>query len=43
VTEIQIYPLIGLCFGFEYLDAFEDDSMKSVDIYVGIIGISLRW
>lgn len=43
MAEIQIYPLMGLCFGFEYLDDFEDDTMKSIDVYIGILGISFRW
>lgn len=43
MSEIKIYPLIGICIGFEYLDAFQEDTMKSVDVYLGIIGISFRW
>ena len=43
MAEIQIYPLMGFCFGFEYLDDFEDDTMKSIDVYIGILGISFRW
>lgn len=43
MTEIQIYPLMGFCVGIEYLDAFEDETMKSIDIYFGILGVSFRW
>lgn len=43
MTEIQIYPLMGLCFGAEYLNDFEAGTMKSVDVYIGILGISFRW
>jgi len=43
MTEIQIYPLMGFCVGVEYLNSFEDHTMKSIDIYIFIIGISFRW
>ena len=43
MTEVQIYPLMGLVVGVEYLNSFEDDTMKSIDIYLLIIGISFRW
>jgi len=43
MSEIQIYPLMGICIGIEYLDAFEENTMKSIDIYLGILGISFRW
>ena len=43
MTEIQIYPLMGFCVGVEYLDSFEDGTMKSIDLYIGILGISFRW
>lgn len=43
MTEVQIYPLMGFCIGVEYLDSFEIQNMKSVDIYLGILGISFRW
>jgi hypothetical protein len=43
MSEIQIYPLMGFCVGVEYLDSFEDETMKSIDLYIGILGISFRW
>lgn len=43
MNEVQIYPLMGFCLGIEYLDSFEQDTMKSVDVYIGILGISFRW
>jgi len=43
MNEIQIYPLMGMVFGVEYLNSFENDTMKSIDIYLFIIGISFRW
>jgi hypothetical protein len=43
MTEIQIYPLMGFVLGIEYLNSFENDTMKSIDIYFFIIGISFRW
>ena len=43
MTEVQIYPLMGFVVGVEYLNSFQDDTMKSIDIYLFIIGISFRW
>lgn len=43
MSEIQIYPLMGFCLGIEYLNDFQHQSMKSVEVYIGIIGISFRW
>jgi hypothetical protein len=43
MTEIQIYPLMGVCIGVEYLDSFELDTMKSIDVYLFVVGISFRW
>jgi hypothetical protein len=34
---------MGVCLGVEYLDAFQEDTMKSVDVYIFIIGVSFRW
>lgn len=43
MTEVQIYPLMGFVVGAEYLNSFQDDTMKSIDIYLFIVGISFRW
>ena len=43
MTEVQIYPLMGFVIGVEYLNSFQNDTMKSIDIYIFIIGISFRW
>lgn len=43
MTEVQIYPLMGFVVGIEYLNSFQDNTMKSIDIYIFIIGISFRW
>jgi len=43
MTEIQIYPLMGFCIGVEYLNSFTKGTMKSIDIYLLVIGISFRW
>jgi len=43
MAEVHIYPLMGFVVGAEYLDSFEDNTMKSIDIYLFIIGISFRW
>ena len=43
MSEVQIYPLMGFVIGFEYLNSFAEDTMKSIDIYLFIIGISFRW
>lgn len=43
MTEVQIYPLMGFVIGVEYLNSFQKDTMKSIDIYIFIIGISFRW
>lgn len=34
---------MGFCVGIEYLDAFQVETMKSIDIYFGIFGVSFRW
>ena len=43
MAEVQIYPLMGFVIGVEYLNSFEDNTMKSIDIYFLMIGISFRW
>ena len=34
MAEVQIYPLMGFVIGVEYLNSFEDNTMKSIDIYL---------
>lgn len=44
MSEIKIYPLLGLVLGIEYLDHFVDDpDRRSLEIYLFIVAISFNW